>query len=67
VTDLEKLTSLLDEWEVPYHRLQSGIAVGDYLYPQKAESSPKVVGYPGFYTAFHFAPDGTFIEMGAWE
>lgn len=27
----------------------------------------KVGGYTGFYTAFEFDVDGTFIEIGAWE
>lgn len=78
VTDLDKLKALLDEWGVPYlDRLPDdgsqgrGIIVGDLGYAGGggAEIAPseKVTGYGGFYTAFEFSEDGSFLRMGAWE
>lgn len=69
MTDEQKLTALLDSWEVPWWKTDVNedstreIIVGDYGLPP----SERVTGYGGFYTAFKFDPAGKFISMGAWE
>jgi hypothetical protein len=70
VTDKEKLVALLQEWDVPFaEELDQGeqvISVGTDTYTLKA-ISPKVIGYPGFYTAWTFDAEGKFVNVGAWE
>lgn len=75
MTDLEKLTELLDSWGVPY-RTELGEAVtydGTKIAGESVtvggwgHDSPKVTGYPGFFMMFMFSQAGGFMMMGAWE
>jgi hypothetical protein len=70
VTDQQKLTDLLTGWDVHYevHQKKDGntaVFVLDSL--NDDNQTDKVTGYTGFFTKYVFSPDGTFIEMGAWE
>jgi hypothetical protein len=65
MTDQEKMTSLLTEFGVPFEvETEGDITV---VTVDERSSHPKVGGYGGFYTCFHFDQDGKFIRMGAWE
>jgi hypothetical protein len=62
VTDKEKLLALLGEWGVPSRTEDDNTVIVQVL-----DDSGKVGGYSGFFTAFDFDEDGTFVQMGAWE
>jgi ABC-type uncharacterized transport system involved in gliding motility auxiliary subunit len=71
MTDLDKLTQLLDSWGVPHKPcewLDDGgysIKVGGYTH----QSDPRntVDGYNGFFTLYNFDAEGKFVCTGAWE
>jgi hypothetical protein len=69
VTDLEKLTTLLGEWGVPFtvepprKDAAQVIEVRNFAF----DDHPKVTGYSEFFTIFEFDAEGTFLRMGAWE
>ena len=65
MTDLDRLTSLLDEFGIKYIRY---VSEGDTLIIVEQENNlGKVRGYSGFYTKFVFFQSGGFQEMGAYE
>jgi len=75
MTDLERLKELLNSWEVPYmipedhpyaERGEVFLVVGETM-DYRNESSDKVDGYNGFFTAYVFDQDEAFLRMGAWE
>lgn len=63
-TDHEKLRAVLDGFGVEYeqHTVHNG-----NLIISLEEGGEKVEGYFGFRTDFEFAPDGRFLEVGAYE
>lgn len=78
MTDMDKLTDLLNSWGVPHKpsdaydedsdnadSITSTVKVGGYTH----QSDPRetVTGYNGFFTLFNFDKHGKFICMGAWE
>lgn len=76
MTDLEKLTALLDGWDVPYVTYSDDgpvVCIGDALSttPGEKKHNPQgcgeVGGYLGFYTLFKFDDSGSFRLVGAWE
>lgn len=65
MTDYEKLKILLGEFGVEFAE-----SVSEYngrKLVHCVHGMKKVSGYPRFGTCFEFHPNGTFIEMGAWE
>jgi hypothetical protein len=63
VTDLDKLKSLLDEWEVPYEEDEDGLTLEANAWDNHA----KVIGYSGFVTLVAFDENGGFSHVGIWE
>lgn len=64
MTDVDKLKSLLDEWEVPYEEEDNVIMLeADAWRPESA----KVTGYDGFVTHVTFDENGGFRQIGIWE
>lgn len=62
MTDLDKLKSLLDEWEVPYEEEENVIMLEAGMWKEG-----KVIGYAGFVTHVSFDEDGKFSRIGIWE
>lgn len=65
MTDLDKLKSLLDEWEVPYE--EDGNVISLQAEPYNYHEDAKVIGYAGFVTDVSFDDDGKFRRIGIWE
>jgi hypothetical protein len=63
MTDLDKLKSLLDEWEVPYEEEDNAIT----LEANQWDDDAKVTGYSGFVTHVTFDENGGFRRIGIWE
>lgn len=63
MTDLDKLTSLLDEFGVEYHLTD----IGDWKNVSMRYGDRKVGGYVGFGTEFNFTSDGSFHGIGAYN
>jgi hypothetical protein len=78
MTDLKKLTKLLDQWGVVYEEREKSlppagsVAAGNDLAPWLRAISigthgPKQVGYGGFVAEFYFDDDEGFVKVGVWE
>jgi hypothetical protein len=61
LTDLDKLKTLLDEWEVPYEEEDNVIML------EAGHDDSKVIGYGGFVTHVTFDENGGFRRIGIWE
>ena len=77
MSDLDKLTALLDSFGVEYYTNTRKGLFNSYqtttedqdaiIITTEMEDTTKVGGYTNFYTNFEFDKDGKFISMGAWE
>ena len=82
MSDLDKLTALLDSFGVEYKVNTRGILDDRYstdtndinhtIITTEQQSAMEGVyfgvgGYQDFYTNFEFDKDGKFLSMGAWE
>lgn len=63
MTDLDRLKTLLDEWEVPYE--EEGKVIS--LEADAWDTDAKVIGYSGFVTCVTFDENGGFRRIGIWE
>lgn len=63
MTDIDKLKTLLDEWEVPYEEEDDVITLEAEAWRKDA----KVTGYSGFVTCVTFNKNGGFLQIGIWE
>lgn len=65
MTDLDRLKTLLDEWEVPYEEDENVIMLEASSCAW--DDDKKVIGYDGFVTHVSFDADGKFSRIGIWE
>jgi len=63
MTDQDKLTNLLKEFDIEY----KFICEDDANIIQCKEGNKNVTGYPFFFTDFNFTIEGEFRSMGVWE
>lgn len=65
ITDLLKLTTLLDSWGVTYR--QGVNENGNIDVTLEAKVHEKVIGYTYFITTYTFTTGGTFQHIGVWD
>lgn len=70
MTDLERLTALLDDYGVKKYQVTADkekalriVSIGEPF----GMEDPKVTGYMMFVSVFVFDETGKFLEVGAWE
>lgn len=61
MTDYEELVALFTRRGIPFEKTATAIT----LHAQNA--SGRVDGYTGFWTDFHFSPEGDLTSIGIWE
>lgn len=68
MTDLRKLTQLLDEFGVGYQVFDQGNGhAANPIEVRCSQGATKVSGYREFETSFEFDENEKFVQMGAWE